>query len=217
MRRNFTAISLYTFLFLLSSSPRPIQGLSQTLSNDGVRRSLLSFKETIGNSSFQCSLSGPCLACQYSEKNDEKYRCSETGYRVTLKCIEIGDVSKEANSNKYQKRRSAMEDDTKFSSYANPKLSTALVNARKLALSARNFRWRRLLDASFAVEGGKKTYITYRSCIPPVNEEKLGVLGFEGIMVCLLLISGTFIYFRRKRTAAMPGSGAVRIQTNSRF
>lgn len=72
-----------------------------------------------------------------------------------------------------------MEDDTKFSSYANPKLSTALVNARKLALSARNFRWRRLLDASFAVEGGKKTYITYRSCIPPVNEEKLGVLGFE--------------------------------------
>lgn len=110
-----------------------------------------------------------------------------------------------------------MEDDTKFSSDANPKLNTALVNARKLALSARNFRWRRLLDPSLTVEGGKKTYITYRSCIPPVGEEKLGVLGFEGIMVCLLLISGTFIYFRRKRTAAMPGSGAVRIQTNSRF
>lgn len=72
-----------------------------------------------------------------------------------------------------------MEDDTKFSSDANPKLNTALVNARKLALSARNFRWRRLLGPSFTVEGGKKTYITYRSCIPPVGEEKLGVLGFE--------------------------------------
>lgn len=72
-----------------------------------------------------------------------------------------------------------MEDDTKFSSDANPKLNTALVNARKLALSARNFRWRRLLDPSLTVEGGKKTYITYRSCIPPVGEEKLGVLGFE--------------------------------------
>lgn len=38
---------------------------------------------------------------------------------------------------------------------------------------------RSLLDASSTSEGGSDAYITYRSCIPAINEEKISVLGFE--------------------------------------
>lgn len=38
---------------------------------------------------------------------------------------------------------------------------------------------RSLLDDSSTQENGQQAYITYRSCIPAVNEEKLSVLGFE--------------------------------------
>lgn len=38
---------------------------------------------------------------------------------------------------------------------------------------------RSLLDDSSTQENGQQGYITYRSCIPAVNEEKLSVLGFE--------------------------------------
>lgn len=38
---------------------------------------------------------------------------------------------------------------------------------------------RNLRDASLSVTDGSQAYITYRSCIPSDNEEKLSVLGFE--------------------------------------
>lgn len=44
----------------------------------------------------------------------------------------------------------------------------------------------------------------------------LDFLG-QGIMVGLLLLSGSFVYFRRKRAVATSGIGGLRIQTNSRF
>ncbi|XP_058115597.1 uncharacterized protein LOC131258350 [Magnolia sinica] len=218
MRIHVTASlpSLLTALVVLSSFLWTIHCQSQTqrtssgsnrVEEEEGRRFLLSFREIGGNTSFECSPSGPCVACQYSEKNDEKYRCSETGYRIPLKCIEIGGVSKETKSNKFRKRRSVLEDGAKFKSYIHPRVHAAL----------RRLRWRRLLDVSFTSEGGKQTYITYRSCVPAVAEEKLTVLGFEGIMVVLLLVSGLVVYFRRKRTVAMSGVGAVRIPTNSRF
>ncbi|KAJ8547825.1 hypothetical protein K7X08_021061 [Anisodus acutangulus] len=61
------------------------------------------------------------------------------------------------------------------------------------------------------------TYITYRSCVLSVNEEKLSVLGFEVIMMGLLIVSGSAIYFRKRRAAAVPGGGPVRLPTNSQF
>ena len=78
-------------------------------------------------------------------QNDEKYRCSETGYRIPLKCVETGNGSKDKKSKKMQKTHSAIEN----------------------------------TEDSSTVEGGLEDYITYRSCIPAVNEEKLSVLGFE--------------------------------------
>jgi len=37
-------------------------------SANGARRSLLGFVEAQGNASYQCTPSGPCIPCQYSEK-----------------------------------------------------------------------------------------------------------------------------------------------------
>ncbi|KAL2559309.1 uncharacterized protein Fot_04048 [Forsythia ovata] len=120
----------------------------------------MGFKETPngGNLTFDCSPSGPCIPCSRSEKNDEKYRCSETGYRIRLKCQPIGSSSKKEKSQKLEKGRSALE-------------------AEQITISTRQ---RSLLDDSSKSKGGSNFYITYRSCIPAVNEEKLSVLGFEG-------------------------------------
>ncbi|CAK9138866.1 unnamed protein product [Ilex paraguariensis] len=175
------------------------------------RRILMSFKETAagGNVTFDCSRSGPCVACAYSEKNDEKYRCSETGYRLPLKCVEVGAASKEKDSKKRQNGRSALEN-----TINEVKPQAMLHNTEELTISLTH---RIMLDGSSTSDGGSQFYITYRSCIPAVDEEKLSVLGFEGIMFCMLLLSGSFVYFRRKRTGAMSATGAVRVPTSSRF
>ncbi|KAL1807215.1 hypothetical protein ACET3Z_030283 [Daucus carota] len=147
------------------------------------RRLLMSFKETPEglNITYDCSPSGPCIPCLYAEKNDGKYRCSETGYRIPLRCEESKAVSKEKVSNK----------------------ESGAVKQRSL------------LDNKSASKGGADSYITYRSCIPATNEEKISVLGFEGIMLFLLILSGSFVYFRRKGNVYV--SGAVRVPTSSRF
>ncbi|KAL6844559.1 hypothetical protein ACP4OV_025218 [Aristida adscensionis] len=137
----------------------------------GARRSLLGFVEAQGNASYNCAPSGPCVPCQYSEKNDEKYSCSETGYRLPLKCVQVQNVTKEGNKNKQRKV---------------------------------------LDDAS--TSGGTKHYITYRSCVPLEGEEKLSLLGFEVIMAGMLLVSGPFVYYRKRRANLM--QGAARIPTS---
>ncbi|XP_047332875.1 uncharacterized protein LOC124936420 [Impatiens glandulifera] len=154
----------------------------------GQRRGLMRFREipSGSNVTFECSPSGPCIACQYSEKNDPKFRCSETGYRIPLKCVETrvnADNAKKKNSSKG--RLTLQTNDVSKSS------------------------------------GAAEVYITYRSCIPAVNEEKLSVFGFESIMLGLLLLSGSVIYFRQKRSNnnnnSQPGISMVRIPSNSRF
>nr|KJB61197.1 hypothetical protein B456_009G346000 [Gossypium raimondii] len=161
-------------------------------------RVLMSFKEISkeANNTFDCSPSGPCVPCLYSEKSDQKYRCSETGYRIPFKCVETDDGSKAENKQKTEKGRSN----------------------REISVINENLRQRRsLLDDSSTSESGSRAYITYRSCIPAVNEEKLSVLGFEGIIFGLLLISGSVVFLRRKRAITMPGVSAGRIQPSSRF
>lgn len=168
------------------------------------QRTLLGFKEKPngGNDTYECSPSGPCVPCAYSEKSDEKYRCSETGYRIPLKCVKIESSLNNANGEKKKKDRSALESK-----------GSEVKHAKELSSSATQ---RSLLDDSSSVEGENQAYITYRSCIPAVNEERFSVLGFEGIVFGLLLISGSAIYFRKKRANTIP-SGAVRVPNNSRF
>ncbi|KAJ1290817.1 hypothetical protein BS78_02G272000 [Paspalum vaginatum] len=145
---------------------------------NGARRSLLGFVEAQGNASYQCTPSGPCVPCQYSEKNDEKYSCSETGYRLPLNCVQAQNVTKEGNKSKQRK----ILDDASAS------------------------------GGTKSTPGGPKHYTTYRSCVPLEGEEKLSVLGFEVIMAGMLLVSGPFVYYRKRRTNLM--QGAARIPTS---
>ncbi|XP_042472015.1 uncharacterized protein LOC122054564 isoform X1 [Zingiber officinale] len=164
-------------------------------------RSLLGFKETKGNASYRCSPSGPCLPCQYSQKNDEKYHCSETGYLVPYKCTEITNVENEDNKNKIHRRLASI-------------LENSTIVVKEQLFDVHNYKWRKLLDASSNQNTRNVSYITYRSCVPVVVEEKLSFLGFEVIIVGLLLISGPIVYFRQKRLVAIPGAGFVRVPIN---
>ncbi|MED6154899.1 hypothetical protein PIB30_000401 [Stylosanthes scabra] len=172
-------------------------------------RVLMSFKEkpSGSNLTFECAPSGPCVPCLYSEKGDEKYRCAETGYRIPFKCIEIKGSTKEKEKINPHKGRSLLEISNNIkSSDELPHFSGEFTAAQ-----------RHLLDDSSPSDSKSQAYITYRSCIPPASEEKLSVLNFEGSMLVLLAISGSFIYLRKKKAVSVSGYAVVRSQTNSRF
>lgn len=204
----FTAAIIFNFFVVYASSdlsiPQELEGGGRGV---GLR-SLKSFKEkkTGTNITFDCSPSGPCVPCQYSEKKDDTYRCSETGYRIPMKCTNIETQVDEENDKKRQKGRSNLEN-TKDKL----KLHVLVHDAEDPTTSIRQ---RNLLEESSSRESGSGVYITYRSCIPAINEEKLSVLGFEAIIL-LLLASSLLVIFRRKGTLVMPG--AVRVPTNPRF
>lgn len=167
---------------------------------EGVgRRRLLGFKEKPAGSNitFDCSPSGPCVPCQYSEKKDDKYRCSETGYRIPFKCSKTGGVTKDASPKGPQNSHSSQE---------------RPVNTDNAAAKHRT-----LADKSSGQKVEPQEYVTYRSCIQGVNEERLSVLGFEVLILGLLLVSGSFIFFKRKNTVTMAGVGNLRVQSNSRL
>ncbi|KAL2662130.1 hypothetical protein AAZX31_02G024400 [Glycine max] len=208
------------FLLLLFFAITPFRGSGQqtdwnseeTQHGNGVRRRvLLSFKEkpSGSNVTFECTPSGPCVPCLYSEKGDEKYRCSETGYRIPFKCLEIKDSTKDAKKTKSQKGRLSLE------------ISDGIAESHKVSHDAGEINpsqsHRRLVDDSSSSDNSSQAYITYRSCITPVNEEKLSVLNFEGVVIFFLLISGSIIYLRKKKVASMSGYVAGRGQNNSRF
>ncbi|CAH9087505.1 unnamed protein product [Cuscuta epithymum] len=164
---------------------------------ENARRVMLSFKETPNgvNVTFECFPSGPCVPCAYSEKSDTKYRCSETGYRIPFKCEETRDHLEDAKSMKNHNR-------------------SDLENANAHTYPVRT---RILLEDLSTSESGLQAYITYRSCITTVSEERLSVIGFEEIMLVLLIISGSTIYYKKKRMNAVPGGMPVRIPSSSRI
>ncbi|XP_057528866.1 uncharacterized protein LOC130807613 [Amaranthus tricolor] len=188
---------------ILTSSLLRLSFCHQLSSNEeerGVlrRRKLLGFKEkpSGSNTTFECSPSGPCVPCQYSEKSDDKYRCSETGYRIPFKCLKTGDVAKGTGDKGSQKSQSTQ----------------GPVNADNSEVKHRTLAY-----SDSQHNGESQEYVTYRSCIQGVNEEKLSVLGFEVLVLGLLLVSGSFVFFRRKKAVAMAGVGNARVQNNSRF
>ncbi|GER32289.1 F20P5.28 protein [Striga asiatica] len=132
-------------------------------------RSLMGIKETPdgGNVTFDCSPSGPCIPCSRSEKNDEKYRCSETVYRIRLKCIPSKADSKDSKVSEAHKTRSMLEHRNLGSNQ--PRMD------RFISSKVQS----RLLVESSKSKGGSGAYVTYRSCIPAVNDERMSVLGFE--------------------------------------
>ncbi|KAL9995357.1 hypothetical protein Hdeb2414_s0033g00717961 [Helianthus debilis subsp. tardiflorus] len=168
MKKFLLVFVALNFMVIQSSSSSDLEELR------GRRRGLKSFKEkaTGTNTTFDCSPSGPCVPCLYHEKKDVSYRCSETGYRIPMRCVKIAVVDEDKGG-------------------------------------------RNLLEDSSTIQVGPEMYLTYRSCVPAVNEEKLSLIGFEAIMLLLLLISSSFVIFRRKGSLVMPG--AIRLPTNPRF
>lgn len=95
--------------------------------------------------------------------------------------MKIKDGSKDGSEKTSRKGRSTLE-----ISPNNAKIRAVLCNLEELYTSIRD---RRLLTDSSTQENEAESYITYRSCIPAANEEKLSVLGFE---VCLLIFLALF-------------------------
>lgn len=85
--------------------------------------------------------------------------------------MEIKETSNVSNQKKSHDGRSMLE-----MSYEHKLVISMLSDASGHASSVAH---RNLRDASVSATDGSQAYITYRSCIPSVNEEKLSVLGFE--------------------------------------
>ncbi|URD80577.1 hypothetical protein MUK42_24518 [Musa troglodytarum] len=148
----------------------------------------------------------PAECCQgYSDlqRNDDKYPCSETGYRVPLKCVRIKDGTEEASRIRTQRSLLYLQEEH------------ASGVQKRLLTTRSNYKWRKLLAESSKLENEEENYITYRSCVPVDSNEKLSVLGFEVIILGLLLISGSVVYLRQKRTAIMSGVAPMRVSTSS--
>lgn len=94
-----------------------------------------------------------------------------------MKCVEIEGMKNE-NEQKNKVSHSTLE-----TSSSNIKHDIMLHDADKIVTVVKN---RSLLEDSSSSEGTPQAYITYRSCIPSINEEKLSVLDFE---VCILFFS----------------------------
>ncbi|CAH8257664.1 unnamed protein product [Arabidopsis lyrata] len=202
MASQSSSLFLVTFFIFIYASSISSSLLARAHEHDGDeeirsvgRRLLLSFKETPkgSNITFACSPSGPCVSCNSSEKRKEKYRCSETGYRIPFKCKEMREEVDPHKKNG--------EEETKNDQSNNDEEA----------------KTRNLLDDSPATKVKSQSYKTYRSCVPSADEEKLSVLGFESIMLGLFFISGAAIYIRKRQTVPMFGVSSGRSKSNSRF
>jgi len=87
-----------------------------------------------------------------------------------LKCVEIGN-SNVVSGKKSHSGRLAME--------TFHKKVKGLDMLHEDAEPTKSMSVRALLDDSSKSKAGQGEYITYRSCIPALNEEKLSVIGFE--------------------------------------
>ncbi|CAN6463737.1 unnamed protein product [Victoria cruziana] len=212
-----TPFSLAAHVLLLILSLWSSSSSSMVAEGAEGRRQLRTFKELRGNTTFKCSPSGPCVACHYSEKGDDKYHCSETGYRIPFKCTEFKH-SLEANGQKFHKGRIALEGASELYSSNHWDAYSTLQERKNFASPERYLRRRLLKDSSSKEENKpKQHYMIFRSCTPTVDEERLTILGFEGIVLCLLLVSYPIIYIRKKRTSLSSGLGMLRIPTNARY
>ena len=96
-----------------------------------MRRFLLGFKETSkgSNVTFECSPSGPRVSCNSSERRKEKYRCSETGYRIPFKCRE---VRGEEASHKKDAKETQQRDQSNVNDEGDEDVVDAFVKQRNL-------------------------------------------------------------------------------------
>lgn len=112
-------------------------------------------------------------------QGDDKYHCSETGYRIPFKCTEFKH-SLEANGQKFHKGRIALEGASELYSSNHWDAYSTLQERKNFASPERYLRRRLLKDSSSKEENKQKQhYMIFRSCTPTVDEERLTILGFE--------------------------------------
>lgn len=177
-------------------------------------------KETSGNSSLGCSASGPCTPCSYTEKSDdEKYHCSTTGYRQPYRCVELGenlfngDASKETNQEHNRAGGSSLKT-------MSERVLQDIEHDQERGIDKQGLVGvvgRKLFEAEdVTTHDGQLVFHVFYSCVPTDDtDERLTVLGFEGIVLGLLAVSAPLIYYRRRRSFA--SSGMTRLSTNTRF
>eukprot|EP00250_Pteridium_aquilinum_P014283 c21890_g1_i1 orf=494-1093(-) len=162
--------------------------------------------ETRGNTTFGCSSSGPCTPCSYSEKSDdETYHCSTTGYRQSYRCAELGSDGSNGHS---------AGDKASSRGLSSEEISKRGLHESKEALSG----WvgRKAFESEdTTMHDARQVLHIYSSCIPTNSDDKLSVLGFEGIVLGLLALSAPLIYHRKRRNFTM--TGMSRLPTSSRF
>ncbi|KAL3693067.1 hypothetical protein R1sor_006718 [Riccia sorocarpa] len=146
--------------------------------------------EKQGNTTWLCMPSGPCVSCTPSEKQDSNFKCKPTGYHLPQKCVEDNEDARSAEKlgDSSQQRKDITErgEETYEEERSGRRLRRMLNHddSRRKAL---------------AEEEGVQVYVLYKSCLPPEVREKLSVLGFEGVVLGLLAISGPFVYFRKRK------------------
>lgn len=212
------ALKLFTILLCCLASIWPPAVECSSLEKRELAEERLNKRD---NATFDCSSSGPCVPCSYSEKSDEKYHCSETGYRMPYKCIEVKSTFKEVNKEQIRKESYPVKDEIEAGMSSENKdthsqgQQTQKMNGQNDDTEGKDGNWRRLSETTESLEDGKQIHHIFRSCVPAADDEKLSILGFEGIVLCLLLICSPVVYYRKKKSFVI--SGATRIPTNSRF
>ncbi|MCO5572901.1 hypothetical protein L7F22_026662 [Adiantum nelumboides] len=137
---------------------RVISSLCSFTLCDRFDGSIYDRKEIRGNSTFGCSIFGPCTPCSYSEKiNDEKYHCSSSGFRQSYSCVELGSDDKPA----------FRQTDSTRGLYESMGTLRGWVG-RKVAEGE-----------DLSMHDGRQIFNIYSSCVPKNNDEKFSVLGFE--------------------------------------
>jgi len=145
------------------------------------------FAEQQGNISFLCKSTGHCVSCSRPDKEAQKFHCGTTGYHQPFKCLEIKNAE-----NMEQDKHDLTGDDT-FSE-----------DVKGLNL---------VETPAFKLEGGLKTYPTFKSCSPDLGMAKFTVLQFEAIAFASFALCSPLVYYRRRHSF----SGMTRIPANPRF
>ncbi|XP_073389884.1 uncharacterized protein [Physcomitrium patens] len=163
--------------------------------------------EQQGNSSFLCKSSGPCVSCSRPDKEANKFHCRSTGYHQSFKCREMKSAQK-VEQNKHDMEGLSGKQTAHTDTDGNEVTGS---HDRKLPSTEGHSA---VETPSFKLEGGLKTYPTYKSCTPAdLRNDKFSVLQFEAIALASFALCSPLVYYRRKHSF----SGMTRIPTNARF
>lgn len=161
------------------------------------------YTQTHRNSTYECAPSGPCLICSSAERQSgDMFQCSDTNYHQAYKCTEI--FASKVGSRKdasIQDRQTAEGERSRKHGPSDERL--AQPDHRLNTESASTY------------PAAADVYYIYNTCLPAAQEESLSVLGFEMIMLAVLVVCGPVVHYRKKKLYS--ANGMTRVPTSARF